>query len=180
MRLNKELTLKSLELLNNHIESAGLEVVHLVVGGGSAMLLGFDFGGVTLDVDAVPVGGHTNFEEIRSMSEQVAVTLGLNHDWLNPYFQSFTIYLPADTKTRMKRVFTGSHLIVDSLGAEDIMIMKLMAGRQKDIPHLNHLLKLEPDLEIVRSRLEELIDKSLYKKSAEQALDLLDELTEHL
>lgn len=175
MDLDKELALKALNLLDEAIGKKKLPLVKLITGGGASMLLAHGFPGKTNDVDAVPTTG--NFEDIKTLSEEVAKVLNISHDWLNPHFQAYTIYLPADSKNRMERIYSGQNLIVDALGAEDVLIMKLMAGRSKDRAHIKHLLKKKLNIKIVENRLQELKDKNLCAKLAEQALDLLDEET---
>jgi hypothetical protein len=175
MDLDRELTLKAFQMLDMAIGKRALPMIKLVTGGGASMLLAYGFPGKTTDVDAVPTNG--SFEDIKQIAEEVAKALNINHDWLNPHFQAFTIYLPKDSRQRLKRIYSGDHLIVDSLGVEDILIMKLMAGRAKDRPHIRHILKMKPNLAIVENRLQEMKDRNLYAKLATQALDLLDEET---
>jgi hypothetical protein len=175
MKLDKDLALKALKMLDEAIFKKGLPFVRMTAGGGASMLLAYGFPGKTSDVDAVPSNG-ADFNEIKILAEEVAKKLGIEHDWLNPYFQTFTIYLPADAKDRMKLIYSGKHLVVESLGPEDVLIMKLMAGRSKDRAHIKHLIKkVGVHISIVENRLQELKDQGLYKKLAENALDLLDE-----
>nr|BFD64957.1 hypothetical protein BdHM001_36380 [Bdellovibrio sp. HM001] len=140
------------------------------------MLLAHEFPGSTNDVDAVPV--NASFDEIKAIAEEIAKVLKIDHDWLNPHFQSFTIYLPSNATSRMTRVYSGRRLVVDSLGAEDILIMKLMAGRSKDYAHIVHLIRRGVDMSVVEDRLNELVESNMYKDLAEKALDLLYSLTE--
>lgn len=177
MSLDKNLALKALHLLDVAIGKKEYPLVKLVTGGGASMLLAHGFPGKTNDVDAIPTSG--NFEDIKVLAEEIARKLNISHDWLNPHFQAYTIYLPTDMNDRLERVYSGKNLIVDALGAEDVLIMKLMAGRSKDRAHIKHLLKKKPNLKIIENRLQELKDKNLYAKLAGQALDLLDEETEN-
>ncbi len=173
MNLDKALALKALKMLDEAIQRKPLPLVKLVVGGGASMLLAHGFPGKTTDVDAIPT--NAKFEDIKILAEKIAQALNIDHDWLNPHFQTYTIYLPPDAMTRVQRVYSGKNLVVDALGAEDILIMKLMAGRSKDRSHIKHLLKMNPDLSIVEERLHELKEKNIYAKLAVQALDLLEE-----
>lgn len=175
MDLDKKLALKALEHLDVAIVGSGLPLTRMMAGGGASMLLAHGFPGKTNDVDAVPTRGAA-FDEIKGLIERVAKELGIAHDWLNPHFQAFTIYLPSDAKDRTIMIYNGQKLIVESLGAEDVLIMKLMAGRSKDRAHIKHLLrKKDLNLSIVESRLEALKELNLYKKEASRALELLDE-----
>lgn len=176
MSMDKDLALRALKMLDKAVGEAQMPVVKMVTGGGSAMLLAYDFPGRTNDVDAIPT--NANFDDIKLLAEEVAKSLNIEHDWLNPYFQSFTVYLPNDAKSRMIKIYNGKNLIVESLGPEDILIMKLMAGRAKDLAHTKYLLKRGVKLKVVEDRLYELRDKKLYAALAEKALNLLDELTQ--
>ncbi|MGZ3806411.1 MAG: DUF6036 family nucleotidyltransferase [Pseudobdellovibrionaceae bacterium] len=172
--MNKALALKALQSLDEKLANSSLPKITLTVGGGGAMILKHDYSGATVDIDAVP--SNIDFEELKPFMEKVAKELKIAPDWLNPYYQAFTVYLPKDSKNRMSDIYVGNKLLVKSLGPEEILIMKLMAGRAKDMAHIKHLLKMKIDLSIVENRLEELT--ALFPKIAKKALDLLDDLTE--
>ena len=174
MELDKALALKALKSLDKKLSNAGSSMITLAVGGGGAMILQFGYSGSTVDIDAVPIG--TEFDSLKKYLDEVAKELEITPDWLNPYYQAFTVYLPQSATSRMNTLYFGESLTVKTLGAEDILIMKLMAGRSKDMGHIRHLLKMKVDLSIVETRLDELI--SLYPKFANKALDLLDDLLE--
>lgn len=175
MEMDKKLALRALQELDEKMLAAGEKKVTLVIGGGGSMILQHNYKGGTVDIDAVPV--NSDFEDLKPYMEGVAKKLKIAPDWLNPYYQAFTIYLPKDAKARMQTTFLGAVITVKSLGAEDVLIMKLMAGRAKDMGHIRHLLKMDLDLAIVEKQLEQL--KKLYPKLASQALERLDELTEN-
>lgn len=137
------------------------------------MVLQYNYMGKTVDIDAVPTNSEVA-EDLKVLSEEVAKELKLNNDWLNSYFQSFTVYLPADAMSRVVNTYAGTSLTVNSLAIEDLLIMKLMAGRAKDLSHIRFLMKLSPNLKIVEKRLEEL--KFVYPKEAQKALDRLDDI----
>jgi hypothetical protein len=174
MEMNKELALKALELLDKKLSKANQPPLILVIGGGGSMILNFNYKGATVDIDALPL--NTQFDDLKPFMEEVARELKIAPDWLNPYYQSFTHYLPNDSKSRMKSVFKGEVLDAQSLGAEDILIMKLMAGRAKDYSHIQHLLKMKLNLKIVDRRLTELL--KIHPQLAQKALDSLDEFSE--
>lgn len=176
MDMDKSLATQALTRLDELLFNDGGNPLTLVIGGGGSMILNFNYHGSTVDIDAVPL--NTNFDDLKPYMEQVAWELKIAGDWLNPYYQAFTHYLPADAKDRMKTVMKGHVIEVKSLGPEDVLIMKLMAGRAKDYSHIQHLLKLKPKLKIVENRLTELI--KIHPKIAEKALDRLDDLTEGL
>ncbi len=173
MQLDKKLALRALSLLDEKIVAARLPYVRITVGGGGALLLAHNFPGKTNDVDGITT--NIKFEEIKGLAEAVGKELKIDHDWLNPYFSAFTFYLPSDAKNRLSVIYNGKGLIVEALGAEDILIMKLMAGRAKDRAHIKHLITGGADLSIVENRLQELKEGKTYSSQAADALDLLDE-----
>jgi len=63
---------------------------------------------------------------------------------------------------------------VMALGVEDLLVMKCFAGRDKDVGHARALLRKGPDLAIVDSRIQQLIEKGI--KGAREAGDFLDDL----
>lgn len=146
--------------------------VTLMIGGGGAMLLAYDFPLTTTDIDAVPKG--LSADELKPFIEQTAVELGLPVDWLNPWFSSFTHVLPPDFADRLVEVFRGERLVGMALGREDLLLMKCFARRQKDIPHARALLAGGADLEVVRARLDHLRRKRI--PGAAEAEDFLDEI----
>lgn len=171
MKLDKSLAEKALDVLDKKITEARLGMVHLAIGGGGSMMLNHDYVGMTMDIDAVPT--NIEFDQLKPFISEIATELKISADWLNPYYGSFTHYLPQDSHSRMQKVFSGQSLQVNSLGAEDIIIMKLMAGRNKDRPHIMHLKKKKLNLKIVEKRLEELL--KIHPSEAQKALDLFDE-----
>jgi Nucleotidyltransferase of unknown function (DUF6036) len=148
--------------------------VTLVVGGGSAMMLGYGLPVRTTDVDAYPISGR--LDEIAGLVQEVGREVGLSQDWLNPYFETFAHVLPSDYGARLKEVFAGKRLRVMVLGVEDLLIMKCFAGREKDVGHARALLRRKPDLGIVERRIEELLARGVH--GAADAADFLDDLAE--
>jgi len=150
--------------------------VRLILGGGTAMILAHGHPAATTDADVFPVGG--TLQEIAPYAERVAKELDLEPDWLNPWFTTFTHVLPSDYAARLVRVFSGARLAVDALGAEDLLVMKLFAGRDKDRPHTIRLLRQAKDLDLVDRQLALLGDQRI--KGAQAAADLFDDLRERL
>jgi len=148
--------------------------VTLVVGGGSAMMLGYGLPVRTTDVDAYPIAGR--LDDIAALVREVGREVGLSQDWLNPYFETFAHVLPADYGVRLKEVFAGRRLRVMVLGVEDLLIMKCFAGREKDVGHARALLRRKPDLGIVERRIEALVARGVH--GAADAADFLDDLME--
>ncbi len=170
--LSAEVMKKALRALDEKLDR---ELV-LIMGGGGAMILAYKYPLATTDIDAIPKGMEVH--EVDPFVKQVARELELPPDWLNPYFASFSHTLPADFHSRLVRVFEGTHLKVDALGKEDLLIMKCFAHRTKDIGHAKQLIKLGADIKLVEDQLEKLKIKKI--PEADAALDFLDDLLEQM
>lgn len=148
--------------------------VTLVVGGGTAMLLAHGIAVRTTDVDAYPTSG--GLDALAPHVRAVASELDLAPDWLNPHFETFAHVLPQDYARRLQAVFTGRMLQAAALGAEDLLVMKCFAGREKDVGHARALLRKLSDPGVVDRRIEELMDRGV--SGALDAADFLDDLRE--
>lgn len=133
----------------------------------------------THDIDAVPLKSKRSFDELKPYFQKVAKELDLSKDWINPFFATFTHVLPADYLSRTREFFHGKQMVCVALGPEDLLIMKLMAGRQKDDRHIRRLLKRKNFRHsLVEQQLEDLSQKNL--AGAKAALDRLDEFKSDL
>lgn len=152
--------------------------VHLIVGGGAAMALAYGHTLATQDVDAFAAREGASVPEIAERARAVAERLHIAPDWLNAHFETFAHVLPRDYPKRLRPVFGGTHLKVDALGPEDLLVMKCFAGRDKDRPHARRLIRQASDLGVVERRLAELIDKRI--PGAEAAADVFDDLRDEV
>jgi hypothetical protein len=169
--LDKDLTQLALRTLDEKLDHD----VALIIGGGGAMILAYGIPLRTEDVDAFPRRSG-ELRAIQDRAREVGRELDIAPDWLNQHFETFVHVLPSDYGTRLRRVFTGTHLTADALGPEDLLIMKCMAGRDKDRPHARRLLKEPMDLELVDRYLSELAERRIPK--AERACEFFDALKE--
>lgn len=148
--------------------------MRLVVGGGAAMILAHGHTLDTQDVDAYAARGGLSLAEVDREARQVADDLQIRQDWLNAHFQTFTHVLAPDYASRLVNVFRGQMLQVDALGAEDLLVMKCFAGRDKDLPHARKLIRRARQVGVVERRLAELVEKRI--PGAEAAADYFDDL----
>lgn len=150
----------------------------LLLGGGGAMVLAYDFPLVTHDLDAVFYKSGISLTDVAKEIVDIAKELQLPPDWINPYFDSFLYTLPKDYESRLKLVYQGKNLTVSALGLEDMLVLKCFAGREKDIPHARALIKKGANTDFVSNHItlmaEQQIPKS--KEAKEFLFDLLDEL----
>ncbi len=172
MNLTAELMRRALSRLDECLSRD----VSLVVGGGGAMLLAYQFPLATSDIDAVPRG--MSLDEIDPLVKQVARELGLAPDWLNPYFSTFTHTLPPNYGERLVPIFEGRHLRADALSKDDLLIMKCFAHRQKDVGHAKALITMGADIKMVGEHIESLLQKRI--PGAQDALDFLDDVCDQI
>lgn len=170
--LSKKIILAALKSLDEILPKK----VRLIMGGGGAMILAHQFPIATTDVDAVPKG--MSIDELDPLVKKISVSLGLPPDWLNPYFGTFAVNLPADFDSRLIQVFSGKKLVVEALGKEDMLIMKCFAHRTKDIGHVKALLKLGADTSMVEKHIESLKRKQI--PGCDEALDFLDTIIDEI
>mgnify|MGYP003564856261 CR=1 FL=1 len=168
--LDRKRTLNALMALDGLLE----EPARMVVGGGAAMVLAYDYPLATRDVDAFTARGGLRMAELDTAARRVAEQLDLEPDWLNTHFETYTGVLPTGYSERLKRVLEGEHLVVDALGPEDLLVMKCFAGRDKDRGHARKLLRLAGDLDLVDRHLAHLIERRY--PGAEKAADYFDDL----
>ena len=156
--------------LDEHIAAPA----HLVVGGGAAMVLAYGYNLATQDVDVFAARGGLGVSDLHAAAHAVADDLGIQPDWLNSHFETFTHVLPPDYASRLEPVFQGKWLRVDALGAEDLLLMKCFAGRDKDRPHARKLIRRAKDLGVVDRRIAELVERRI--PGADKAADYFDDL----
>lgn len=152
--------------------------VRLIIGGGGAMVLAYNHPIATNDIDAFAAKGGLSLQDLDPIAKRIAKSLGIEPDWLNAHFVTFTHVLPTDYAQRLRNVFSGAHLTVDALGPEDILIMKCFAGRDKDRPHARKLIRLAKSLKLVDEHLALLAQRRI--PGAERAADYFDDLREEL
>jgi hypothetical protein len=150
--------------------------VSLLVGGGGAMVLAYQFPLATTDIDAIPLG--MEIDVIDPLVKQVAREQGLAPDWLNPYFSTFAFTLPTDYGERLIEVFRGKNLVALALGRNELLIMKCFAHRQKDAGHARALISQGADVNAVESHLESLRKRNI--PGVREALDFLDDIIDQM
>lgn len=168
--MNKTEILKAFESLDEKMSGP----TRIIVGGGAALMISYGIPISTADVDGVPDKGSPDMAEFKKEVREVGEKLGIPKDWLNDYFSTFLFVLPRDYGGRLVTIFKGDRLEACALGKEDLILMKCFAGRDKDIPHIRALLKKKPDIRMIRSRLDELLEKRI--PGAQKASDLFDDI----
>ncbi len=168
--MKKDMMNRAFEAVDARLDSR----LTLLVGGGAAMLLAHGVPLSTHDVDGLPIETELSPSAIERIIRDVAEELGISPHWYNDYFNSFTFVLPSDFRDRLIDVFNGKFLTVRALGAEDLLIMKCMAGREKDIGHARALIRRGANWQMVEEHLDSLADKGL--PGVKDAIEFLEDL----
>jgi hypothetical protein len=141
---DKEAILTALRLTGSKLDWPG--TVEIVIAGGAAgMLLGvWSPDRVTEDCDIVEISPPTQpHRAVLQAAVEAAEELGLSRDWLNDHFMTFGTLdtLPDGWRQRSVKIGTFDKLEVTSLGRQDLLAMKLYAGRPQDIEDIRSQLK---------------------------------------
>lgn len=119
--LDSKLLRKALTRLAEFGREAGIEI-ELNVYGGAAMILAYDVGRRTNDVDAI----FRPREDVLSLSARVAEEFGFDRDWLNDEVQQFTA--PVESKRELPLEIEGLRVQVPT--AAYLLAMKTRAARE--------------------------------------------------
>jgi Nucleotidyltransferase of unknown function (DUF6036) len=109
----------------------------LVIGGAGALLLTDHLQRTTMDCDvlsATPDMGQLQ-DAIRAIADREQLVPG----WLNGSAQAFVEILPPDYLTRAKSLPRSGRLQVLVLHRQDVIVMKLFAGRPRDLQDITSL-----------------------------------------
>lgn len=143
----------SLDLLNHYLSECE-ESRSFVICGGAALILQGVKGRGTADIDIV---GPAIDRILKEAAVSVAKDLSLNPNWLNDDVQKiFSRDLPVNWEARTFKIYSASHLLVQSLSKLDLAILKFLAecDRQKDLEDLVDLNLSETEIdEVVRHAL---------------------------
>lgn len=91
-------------------------------------------GRLTGDIDIISEGMNS---DVRRAAEAVALDYNLAPDWINDGAKGFAVRVDV----RPDRIFTGMCLVVDAVGAEYLLAMKLLSGRDDDADDCVHLIR---------------------------------------
>jgi hypothetical protein len=121
--------------------------VEIVIAGGAAgMLLGiWSSDRVTEDCDIVEISPPTQPRRaVMQAAREAADEIGLSPDWLNDHFMAFGTLdiLPDGWRQRCVKIGTYGKLEVTSMGRQDLLAMKLYAGRAQDIQDIHAQIEL--------------------------------------
>jgi hypothetical protein len=140
----------------------------LIVVGGAAVVLGYGAARTTRDIDVYQLDS-----DVRAAAHAVAAGLGLPDGWLSDGARAFM-----RTASKGKRLFERPLLAVFAVSTEQLLAMKLCAGRDEaDWQDAALLLRaLEGDRDQVRARLEPYWVAGKQKRGMDNFEDLWEEL----
>lgn len=178
---HKEPILAALRMTGDRLDWP--EVVEIVIAGGAAgMMLGvWAPQRVTEDCDIVDMTPAIQPRSaVMRAAQETAEFLGWSADWLNDHFMTFGSLdtLPDGWRARCQPIGLFGKLRVTSLGRQDLLAMKLYAGRPQDVDDLRSQGEsLAPgDLQFMREYLDSLKKpwrKLIKPKQLERAYRLL-------
>ena len=159
---------KIMDLLK-HLDAALEQDEMLVVCGGMALMLAFGGKRQTFDVDIiapVPMSEHLK-KKVREVAQELAV----DPLWLNDAAKGYASYLPEGWEKRLVEIHLGfKRLKLFSIGRPDLIMLKLKAGRAKDIADVKEMNMTEEEAKIVLSNLQRV---SVFDNKAALTIKLL-------
>jgi predicted nucleotidyltransferase len=158
------------ELLK-HLDGALEQEERLVVCGGMALMLAFGGKRQTFDVDIIaplPLSDH-----LKKKVREVAEASDVDPNWLNDSAKGFGGYLPTGWEKRLVEINLGfKRLKLFSVGRPDLIMLKLTAGRAKDISDVKEMKMTKAEADIVLANLERV---SVFDSKAALTIRLLME-----
>jgi len=124
----------------------------IVIAGGSALVLLGVVDRATADADAV--ASHPKLSALSRDIEAVAEALDLSPTWINDGVTAYRDLLPSDYRARLTLIGAFGPLTVQALGRPDLILMKIAAGRPRDLDDLQALAPTAAELTFVGQQLE--------------------------
>lgn len=123
----------------------------IVLGGAGALILTGDLQRTTSDCDVLY--SNPGIGQLHDDIRAVAHRLGLPSGWLNGSVQSYLDILPPDYRSRLRSLPMPGSLHVFVLHRQDVIVMKLFAGRSLDLEDIAALAPTTEELAFARTQL---------------------------
>jgi hypothetical protein len=128
-----------------------------IVGGAAGVLLGaLPAAWTTADVDMVHVHLPQDRDDVLAAAEETARELSLPPGWLSEDVGLFAWTLPRGWRDRVVEVAACGQLRVFAVSRLDLVAMKFLAHRERDLEHLEQLRVTAADLAFARQHLDTL------------------------
>jgi hypothetical protein len=129
--------------------------VRLILCGGGALILAFGSERGTIDLDVIaPIPLDKG---LREKAVEIANEMDIANDWLNDDCKGFADYLPKGWKGRLIPIDLGlKNISLFSLGKPDLIMLKLAAGRERDLADVESLGITRDDADIIYRNLPQL------------------------
>lgn len=123
--LDRQALQRALDGLSRHLAERDVRA-HVYVVGGAAMVLAHGSARLTRDIDALAIDRR---DEVLAAAEEVADEHGLAPNWLNDAVRTAQWPTPRQMG-RTSVVYDSPHLVVTGASAEQLLAMKIRAGRE--------------------------------------------------
>ncbi len=140
----------------------------LTLGGSAALLLTGALDRATNDGDVVE--SKPAFPALLDAVRRVEVAEQAPPGWLNTSVQSYTHVLPPDYRTRLVPLGRMGRLDVSLLGRADVVLMKVYAGRTRDLQDLLAVRATEAELAHAEARIPVIAEKEPAKAAKMRAV----------
>lgn len=131
------------------------DVKILLVGGAAGVLTGqLPAAWTTADVDVLHCRLPQDRDAVLEAAEVVGRELSLPPSWISEDVGLFAWTLPEDWRARRVHVLTHGHLQVYAASRLDLIAMKFVAHRERDLEHLTHMRVRAEELAFVRDYLD--------------------------
>jgi hypothetical protein len=149
--LTKQDFVQALQALGHRVRGR----TEVILGGAGALVLTGQLDRVTDDGDVLQ--SHPDLGQLQEDIRAVAEMLDLPSGWLNGSIQSYVDVLPPDYKSRLTSLPAWGKLQVAVIHRKDVIVMKLFAGRPRDITDVITLTPTPDELAFVRTQLPRLV-----------------------
>ncbi len=125
--------------------------VRVVIGGAGALILSNDLQRATLDCDVLV--SQPDMGQLQDVIREVAERLGLVGGWLYGSAQAFADILPPGYEARLNSLPPFGRLQVMVVHRKDVIVMKLFAGRPRDLIDVKSLSPTLAEINFARDQL---------------------------
>jgi hypothetical protein len=123
----------------------------VLIGGAGALILGGELNRATTDCDVLL--SQPDIGQFQRDIRTVAEGCGLPSGWLNGSAQTYAEILPPDYESRLHSLPPFGRLQVMVLHRQDVLVMKLYAGRPRDLADIAILAPTDTEIQFARGQL---------------------------